>query len=137
MNWAYIAGIFDGEGSLSSPIGPSRAAIAITITQAGSVGFAMLKEIAEFLAQRGIKAGLNQYPHAFKHRKVVHRIYLYGDDVINFLRPTFPFLRIKRVVAQDVIRYRKMFPPFRGGHPPKIKSQRKIRSDASFAGGKL
>ena len=37
MNWAYVAGIFDGEGNLCMPFG-SNNSLLMSITQAGSIG---------------------------------------------------------------------------------------------------
>jgi hypothetical protein len=119
INWAYIAGIFDGEGSLAMLISGSKMSPQITITQAGDEGVFLLRAIQNFLRAHDISSGFNKRPQIFKHRKPVYRLYLNGDDVLNFLRMVMPYLHVKRVLALDLLRYRSFFPAFVGGRPPK------------------
>jgi LAGLIDADG-like domain len=113
MTWAYIAGFFDGEGSIVINRREKAGRFRIQIVQSEkNGGQAVLQEIQTFLADRGIRAPIY---HASVNRKCPMFVLCVGQlrGIREFLLQTFPYLRVKRLHAQDVIRYATMFPSLR------------------------
>lgn len=111
MNWPYIAGFFDGEGTAMLCSKSFRVAIPQTNKQ-------VLQEIQRFLHGVGIRTSLSTYP--MRSNKLAKKpIWVLNsstrESVVLFLRATLPFLRVKKVVAQDILRYAKLYPK-RGAH---------------------
>ena len=103
MNWAYVAGFFDGEGDLGM-----CPRFCLTITQKNHQ---VLLEILAFFQHQGIKGG-----GIYKNTNGTHRINLGGSgDVMIVLRGMLLYLRVKKVIAQDTLRYTKLYPPLRTG----------------------
>ena len=107
MTWPYIAGFFDGEGNVSTPFG--RTIIRVQITQAGEVGLVVLREIADFLAEHGVKSSI-RHAKPIAGRKEVYILYTQATHAVEFLKAVMPYLRVKKVVSQDVVRWRRLFP---------------------------
>lgn len=107
MSWQYISGFFDGEGNISTPLG--HGSLHLGITQAGKSGIEVLTEIQNFLAIRGIKSRM-QYVRHIKDRKPVYVLYMSTKAALPFLKSVYPYLRVKRVQALDVIRHRTLYP---------------------------
>jgi LAGLIDADG-like domain len=109
MTWAYITGFFDGEGSIATSRKAVGGRFRIQIVQSEkNGGELLLTEIRDFLLARGICSNIHHY-HGHKCPMFV----LYINQIRstkNFLLQTFPYLRVKRAMAQDVIRYTTMFP---------------------------
>lgn len=112
MKWAYIAGFFDGEGNVGMPLGHNCPLL--NITQAGDVGRLLLEEIKDFLATEGIHCRIESVSIVLNH-KPCYRIRMNAGSVVAFLVKVMPYLRIKRTIAQDVLRARKMFPSLTKG----------------------
>lgn len=111
--WAYVAGLFDAEGHLrtgaagSSVLRPGR----IDIGQSGADGHAALLKVCEFLRTQGMNARVYTVGMGRKAKKPAYRLYVFSRrDVTEFLRRTVPYLRVKKVVAQDTLRYLTIFP---------------------------
>lgn len=116
INWSYMAGFFDGEGCVCfSPTGSTgKGKLQCHVSQTREVGKLLLEEIRDFLLSHGIDSHLyswnmdkyNPNRRGGYHKLVVTR----WDHAVTFLRSVFPYLKIKRVIAQDVIRYHCLFP---------------------------
>ena len=116
LSWQYIAGFFDGEGHICFHDGSvaRRGALYCTIVQTKDEGLWLLDDISEFLRGYGItsKVHSNGAPTSDKHAQC-YRIDILGwDNSVKFLSHMMPYLRIKKLKAQDVIRYHKVYPYF-------------------------
>lgn len=103
MNWKYIAGFFDGEGSIVSGSGVSS--VYVRISQKNRH---ILDDIRFFLSANGIVSGIT-----FDKRvsKPSHNLYLASrSSVTLFLTSIFPYLRVKKTIAQDALRLMIMHP---------------------------
>jgi hypothetical protein len=114
INWAYIAGFFDGEGNIRKNRFDRSVGINAKITQAGKRGEKVLNEIREFLSLEGIysivkltrrKGGTWQECYELLIDRRV--------DALKFLSSMYPYLHVKKVEAQDHLRFHKIFPPLR------------------------
>lgn len=82
----------------------------IGMGQSGQEGLAVLTDIQAFLLQEGIAA-----PVYDKHRKNYKRkmfVLLISNRKAGraFLERVLPFLRVKKLLAQDVLRFYRIFP---------------------------
>lgn len=103
ISWPYIAGFFDGEGHAS--LGR------LALYQSGDEGCQLLREIQSFWHSQGIRAGLYAREGSKWGKKTEWSLHVCQcRSIIPVLQQMLPFLRIKRVVAQDLLRYAKMFP---------------------------
>jgi hypothetical protein len=125
LSWPYIAGFFDGEGNISlgrqkrcGDDAYSRGALRIHITQAGDRGKRLLDEIAVFLRDAGITARTGVHFKGDDKHQRSYRLRIDGfRGCIPFLTALFPYLHIKKLEAQDVLRYNRLFPTLVGrGH---------------------
>lgn len=110
MNWAYVAGFFDGEGSIG--LGVNKRFVRLTFAQSRTRGLLLLQEIQVFLASHGIVSHVHEthFPRLGKQR--MYQLRINGVEGAKlFLDATLPYLRIKRTEAQDAIRFRTMYPP--------------------------
>src|SRR5260221_9626709 len=116
LTWEWIAGFFDGEGCVSTCTNTGRngtGSISASVSQSAAIGLEVLTDIKEFLGARGIKAYLTCQKHPKNPRindnwqlRVMAR-----TSVAPFLRGVIPYLRVKRVIADDTLRYLIAFPP--------------------------
>jgi hypothetical protein len=125
MSWEYIAGFFDGEGHVGlgrqKRCGDghfSRGSPRVTMVQGLERGRTLLEEIQAFLASRGINSVVQVHSEGSAHERRSYRLRITGfRGVTHFLLCVFPYLRIKKVEAQDLIRYATVFPSLAGkGH---------------------
>lgn len=103
---AYIAGLFDGEGSCSFSGGLTRTfrlkktpipAISISNTHLGAL---------EFVKNRTGTGHLNPNKHQLPNRKQVYAWYLHSyEPVYYFLKAIMPYLIIKRDKAELMVRF--------------------------------
>jgi hypothetical protein len=113
MSWQYIAGFFDGEGSIATGAGYNSRRVGIYIAQSGDRGLWVLTEIQKFLADCGIKSSVFATGKIGKNgmTKQAYRLGVCGFiSARDFLVAVFPYLYIKKTFAQDVLRYDKLFP---------------------------
>lgn len=108
MSWQYIAGFFDGEGNVSIPLGVSS--LNVGIVQAGDTGLELLERIVSFLEEQGIRSRIDRSRKLEPNRKKVYKLYLSAKNAERFLRRVLPYIHIKKVVSQDVLRYRTLYP---------------------------
>lgn len=108
MSWQYIAGFYDGEGHLSK--GASGLSHRVGITQTGADGLALLTYMAGFMDAHNITSSIgickrDNPKHATRYDlNITNR-----SSVEIFLRLTFPYLHIKKLLAQDTLRLFKMY----------------------------
>jgi hypothetical protein len=129
MNWAYVAGFFDGEGNIRMEMGSERNSVQAQIIQAGDIGNRVLEEIRSFIAQSGIQSKVHHRSARYANRLPVHVLYTGSVHAEKFLANVFPYLRVKKTHAQDVLRIRKMFPPGRGGVRYPAMVERRCKTD--------
>lgn len=110
MNWAYVAGFFDGEGHLSYAGSASTTRIhwTLAITQKD---IRPLRAIEGFLADHGIGGRVRE--HDRKARRGMHRLTV-GQSlaVANMIGRMLPYLIVKKQLAEDVRRSILIWPPF-------------------------
>jgi hypothetical protein len=81
MSWQYIAGFFDGEGSIGVTNGEKRGGSGnakLALHQSDTRGLVLLSEIQEFLFDHGIASRLGEQriiPNTYKH---MYRLYIYN-----------------------------------------------------------
>jgi hypothetical protein len=120
MNWAYVAGFFDGEGCLHAvgSGGQGKGRFRITIAQTNEE---VLEEIAEFLQHHGIAAYvLEQSPKRSQreHWKMCWNVWITKQSsVVRFIDHVLPYLRVKKQRAEDYRRTCIMVPQLQGMHP--------------------
>ncbi len=143
MSWEYIAGFFDGEGSISGITRASNACWGVSISQSNFSGSGVappiLLEISAFLTLRGINHTV--CPNKDKDKKAHHRdnfsLQIFNRAGMSaFIRGTLPFLRVKKQVAEDLVRFLKIYPSLQGhlaGRRRADISEIEIRAD--FAAG--
>jgi len=113
LGLAYVAGFFDGEGCVRTYARHSRFTgchSRIQISQSGDRGKSVLLEISEFLSTYGIVSQVNG--HEYKNPK-----YLKGwclqisriECVKAFIRLMLPYLHVKKVESQDVLRFLSIY----------------------------
>lgn len=108
MNWNYIAGFFDGEGTICT----TARGIQWSIAQSRERGRVVLEDIRTFLAEQGIKSSVYQK----KDRASMFTLYVTDRERIKkLLLMLYPYLRIKRVEVQDCLRYMRLFPRRKSG----------------------
>lgn len=113
MSWPYIAGFFDGEGSIGVSSSNSGRKAGIYIAQSGRMGQIVLEEIQTFLRLRGVDSSVfcTGITGIAKRTKPSYRLGVCGfTGTVTFLKGVLPYLRIKRAQAQDVIRYSILYP---------------------------
>lgn len=125
MSWEYLAGFFDGEGHIGlgrqKHCGEgrfSRGAPRVTLVQAHERGRLLLEEIKAFLQAHNILSVVEIHQQASKRISLSFRLRITGfNGCERFLEGVFPYLRIKKVEAQDLLRYSIAFPSLKGkGH---------------------
>lgn len=111
MSLQYIAGFFDGEGTIRIS---QTGGFQITIAQKGARGKEVLREIASFLtAHHRIQARLySPYRQNMYTLGVTTR-----EQVMTLGKLLLPFLHIKRIEVEDHLRFGVIFPKFLPGMP--------------------
>ncbi len=104
MNWAYVAGFFDGEGHVRMNNSGSRniETMCVGITQKKTK---VLGIIMDFLESNGIRCGYSDRGSAASHVIITGR-----DNISKFLRGVIPFLVVKKPEAQDFLRFFTIYP---------------------------
>ena len=112
MSWQYIAGFFDGEGCLWGNHCDS-----VGIYQGGDIGREVLAEIQMFLFRYAATSNIRIKRRSDKDKSNIHRNKVMYELTIGnresmriFLSNILPYLRVKRILVQDYLRYNKMYP---------------------------
>lgn len=114
VGWAYIAGFFDGEGCVKvrpecSP-GHGYGTPMVSIVQTRERGRLLLEEIQAFLASYNIASKVRNYTPKNLNHQQSWGLWIYSrPSVCLFIRRVIPYIKIKKVEAQDVLRYSKLF----------------------------
>jgi len=109
MDWQYLAGFFDGEGNIYLQQGKSKG-IQVTLH---NTDYQILKEIRDFLHERGIKASLTK--DKGKHRNGYSRKELWKLLITNqwdarkFFKNIMPMARVKREKISESLIFMKTF----------------------------
>jgi len=107
LSWEYIAGFFDGEGHVCVIIKSNN----VGMCQQGDNGKLVLSDIAETCAVAGIHCGVYAANEA-KRAVQMYRLSVQGrESCRRFLMKVLPFLRVKRTIAQDALRFFTLYPP--------------------------
>lgn len=116
VSWEYIAGFFDGEGSVSTcnfSLRPGVAATIVTVSQTGAEGFAILTLIRNFLWDREIKGYVHSQARRAPYRQMHHLKICARKSVTTFLWQMLPRVSVKRVIVQDTLRFYTLYPSLR------------------------
>lgn len=103
----WLAGFFDGEGTIQLASYPSRngklyTTLKVLLAQSGEEGKALLEEVVEQYGGRvyeHLKAGQH------KATKSAYKWYICATNAAAFLRRIEPYLKLKKEKAQDAIRF--------------------------------
>ena len=122
MHWAYIAGFLDGEGSIyvRRSKGKINGFIGIVFCQSGPSGLAVLTEMKEFFEGEGFR--MDKLSHkgvqkksSFKSNLEIYQLHTVNrESVKGILQKCLPYLRVKKNLAEDAVRYLIMFPSLSG-----------------------
>lgn len=113
ITWPYLAGFFDGDGCLSSTAEPhgARNFARAQFTQSGPLGTRLLTEIMEFLAGQGIDSTVITKQRIIRHHLISNDLVLRRRaSVSGLIEGMMPWLRVKKVLAQDYQRYFTLYP---------------------------
>ena len=124
MSWQYLAGFFDGEGSLSIV---GTGGLKACICQAGDKGHTVLHEIQEFLRLKGVKSYVSVRPprEVYYQTQWEFRI-TRRPDFVKFAQGVLPFLFVKKDVTENLLRFLIIYPP-RGNNRTAIIEATKTR----------
>jgi LAGLIDADG DNA endonuclease family protein len=102
VNWAYVAGFFDGEGHVGRGLGAHR--ICVTIAQKMREP---LDQMKAFLERQNIRSGISKK----RDKTGVQYLSISAlDHVRSFLAAVRPYVIVKKQVTEDTWRYLTMWP---------------------------
>jgi hypothetical protein len=121
--WPYLAGFFDGEGNISV-LAPAPT---VTIAQSGEGGKVLIESLAVAIKAELDRRKLRGSIHVIawrpnpkntrslaktpKNALVSYRLSITHRDAVGFvLSSMLPFLKMKKVAAQDLLRFFRIFP---------------------------
>ena len=119
MTWQYIAGFFDGEGSLCCVRGKTtnnncwRARLHQSSSEVLNTisGFLDHQNIAHTIQRTACKGQKQKYgPYKANSDMFALQVSTKRSQVIPFLKSIYPHLIVKRVLVQDVLRFLKIYP---------------------------
>lgn len=133
MNWAYIAGFFDGEGCLHA-VGEGGAGsqkYRITIAQADDIGLQVLIRIKDFLLNHNIDCFVAEHQRAIHKRnpkwKRCWNLWIKQQRSIRlFIEGVYPYLHVKKQRAED---YRRLCILSQNASGCKNETQIKLRRE--------
>lgn len=103
MSWPYVAGFFDGEGSVRL----YQRGVQLTMAQSKKRGVEVLTDIKMFLASQGITSSVYQA----KDISLASSLYATGRENVSLLMTRMmPYLHVKKSECQDILRYFRIFP---------------------------
>jgi len=110
MTWQYVAGFFDGEGCIVQSWNSAANAMTYLVTMVQLVR-RPLDCIAEFLRLNGIESSISRQKPSVRQARGMWQWRIHGSKrVLTFLARCLPYLIVKKVLAQDTMRFRKIFP---------------------------
>jgi hypothetical protein len=113
VDWGYVAGILDGEGTVAFNHPGTRVgfSVRISIAQSGNIGRTMLQLVNDFLhRQIGVSGEIYSRKNPVAGNKDIHALYFFKrEEVKDLLSKLMPYLIIKKVVAQDSLRMLKLY----------------------------
>src|SRR5271165_5715887 len=120
MNWAYIAGFFDGEGSIyknGTKCPDGSISYTATLPQAESRKI-ILERIRDFLSSQQIDSKLynrdkNGIPRSEKHERMFILKINKRESVKAFIWGMLPYLVAKKAITQDIWRLYSLYPSLR------------------------
>ena len=108
ITWPYVAGFFDGEGTISV----GQRGIQWSVAQSHLRGREVLRRIQSFLLSEGIRASLY-----IARPDDCNSLYVTDRKRIRLLiSKLMPYLIVKKVECQDAIRFMQMFPAMERGN---------------------
>jgi len=114
INWAYIAGFFDGEGNIAIKRHSRNWGYGFPLcrtVQAGDRGFRILTKIKDFLEVEEIRSRISVKRDSAHIHQDCYDLSIDGWLGVNkFLTFLLPYLEVKRTEAQDILRYRRLYP---------------------------
>lgn len=113
MTWAYLAGFFDGEGHVGMDRNRGYGySPRIVLPQSGERGRKVLEKIAVFLVQQGLRSpAISVSPPVKLSKLPIWRLYISSrHEATLFLRGILPYLQVKHIEAQDMLRHMQVFP---------------------------
>jgi len=107
LSWQYIAGFFDGEGCITTSTGMTTR---IGIAQTKDRGFVLLSLIKDYIAQFGVKSSVKCKSRSNpKHAECWSLFICDTSSCVTFLEKIIPYLHIKKVYAEDRVRFLKWY----------------------------
>jgi hypothetical protein len=110
VNWAYVGGFFDGEGTMNINGNSCRA-------EMYQQDLPTLENIQKFLASEGITSNIVDQRTTTKVWFL--RIHSRQENAKRFMERVLPYCQRKRTVVQDGLRYIKLFPLRKSGTMPR------------------
>jgi len=109
MNWSYVAGVFDGEGSLSM----QRKVALVSISQSGEEGRVLTGAIRLFLRSQGVRSYVYPVKTTGFGKKQKYELHIHKRESIRrFIHGVYPHLYVKKVKALDMLRWLTVYPSF-------------------------
>ncbi len=105
MNWDYLAGFIDGEGSLCISYSRNRFTAHIDV---GNTNKRVLEEIREFLVQNGVSTGFTKIVPSEKTTRQAWAIHVSGKGIDYMLPILEPRLIIKQEQAITLMKFRTL-----------------------------
>lgn len=123
LSWPYIAGFFDGEGHVSIVSSHNSFVAIICIGQTRERGKKLLHEMTQWLGRHGILGVTNQQECRYPKAQTLYRMWIRRrTSVIPFLTKVMPYLHIKKIESQDVLRFLVLFPAMNEGKVAKYRA---------------
>lgn len=102
LSWAWLAGFFDGEGTITM----SGNSWHWSVAQSHDRGFRVLTTVHAFLREQGLISALYR-----RRNDGCHCLYISKRSTITLvLSQLMPHLQVKKVEAQDALRHMRLFP---------------------------
>lgn len=113
LDWSYVAGFFDGEGyACVRRTKDNGLSFQAGMAQGGPEGKSVFDDMMTFFAARGIKADVYRHSRSVNKQMWALRI-VSRDSLCKFLEAVLPYLRIKKVQSQDILRFFRIYPPLK------------------------
>ncbi|MGC9101431.1 MAG: LAGLIDADG family homing endonuclease [Caldisericum sp.] len=95
---AYIAGFFDGEGSIYTSKGKKQYFLTVSITNTNLYVLEFIRELLHI-------GKISKNPDKNLGHRKVYRLRLYSNDAKNFLEILLPYLKVKAEQAKIAIEF--------------------------------